>query len=658
MRGRNKKVSLRRIHRKTKGKHKMKKLLTLTIILLMLPLTLATNYYLYDELTVDFSLDTEIFLSGTGSLNNLIANVYLIPLDDQLQTINTFSESSTPTAETDKNSDSLRFTWTEQSPSYNFGYDSVVKIQNRLFMVPEVNFPYSQIPEEYNEYVQAAEIIDINSDIISQASEIIENEDNAYLAVHEIADWVYNNIEYDLNTVTAKAAKQSSWTLENRQGVCDEITSLFISMTRSIGIPARFVSGVAYTNLYDDFGNHGWAEVYYPDYGWVPYDVTFDQFGWIDPTHVALQKTADAGSSSITYSWEANGDINLETGEISSLGEITSLGNDMEQVFDINLHAIETEVAPGSYVPIRVRVVNPFNGYISDQLTVTKAPDLTEKNVKVTALGPKQTKDIFWIVKIPEDADSGYIYTTTIEVRDTFNSLDSEDITFAPDAGYKYISLEEAEEMVDSMTIDEEDQFSSQVVLSCQLDKDYYYSFSQANIECNVRSINDNLPHLEICLKENCEIFALTKNSEKDFTFPITPSNDPVVVNLKNSEIDVKRVLLLNYLEKPEIKIARIGINSMNYDELIDIPLTISSQTPIKDVNLNMNRFQPITIDELDGTKTFTISTNTKHFNAEKISIKIEFKDEEGNFYEQEYTQQIKVNNLPWYWNFINIFRS
>jgi len=636
----------------------MKKLLTLTIILLMLPLTLATNYYLYDELTVDFSLDTEIFLSGTGSLNNLIANVYLIPLDDQLQTINTFSESSTPTAETDKNSDSLRFTWTEQSPSYNFGYDSVVKIQNRLFMVPEVNFPYSQIPEEYNEYVQAAEIIDINSDIISQASEIIENEDNAYLAVHEIADWVYNNIEYDLNTVTAKAAKQSSWTLENRQGVCDEITSLFISMTRSIGIPARFVSGVAYTNLYDDFGNHGWAEVYYPDYGWVPYDVTFDQFGWIDPTHVALQKTADAGSSSITYSWEANGDINLETGEISSLGEITSLGNDMEQVFDINLHAIETEVAPGSYVPIRVRVVNPFNGYISDQLTVTKAPDLTEKNVKVTALGPKQTKDIFWIVKIPEDADSGYIYTTTIEVRDTFNSLDSEDITFAPDAGYKYISLEEAEEMVDSMTIDEEDQFSSQVVLSCQLDKDYYYSFSQANIECNVRSINDNLPHLEICLKENCEIFALTKNSEKDFTFPITPSNDPVVVNLKNSEIDVKRVLLLNYLEKPEIKIARIGINSMNYDELIDIPLTISSQTPIKDVNLNMNRFQPITIDELDGTKTFTISTNTKHFNAEKISIKIEFKDEEGNFYEQEYTQQIKVNNLPWYWNFINIFRS
>ncbi len=636
----------------------MKKLLTFTIILLILPLTLATNYNYYNELTIDFSLDSEIFLSGPGSLNNLNANVYLVPLEDPIQTVNTFSESSSPTAEADKDSSSLRFTWTEQAPSYQFGYDSVVKTQNRLFHVPDINFPYSEIPEEYTEYVQASEIIDINSDIINQASEIIANEDNAYLAVHEIADWVYNNIEYDLNTVTAKAAKQSSWVLDNRQGVCDEITSLFISMTRSIGIPARFVSGIAYTNLYSDFGNHGWAEVYYPEYGWVPYDVTFDQFGWIDPTHVALQKTADAGSSSITYNWEANGDLSLETGEITSQGEITSMGDEMEQVFDINLHAVETEVAPGSYVPIRVRVVNPFSGYISDQLTVTKAPDLTEKNVKVVALGPKQTKDMFWIVKIPEDADSGYIYTTTIEVRDTFNSLDSEEITFSPDAGYEYISLSEAEEMVDSMTVDEEDQFSSQVVLSCIPDRDYYYSFSAANIECNVRSINDNLDHLEICLGESCEDFALPKSSEKDFTFPIIPSSDPVVVNLKNSEIDVKRVILLNFIEKPEVKIARIGLSSLNYDEPIDIPLTISSQTPVKDITLNMNRFQPIVLDELDGTKTFTITTNTKHFNAEKISIKIEFEDEEGNFYEEEYTQPIKVNNLPWYWSFINIFRS
>jgi transglutaminase-like putative cysteine protease len=636
----------------------MKKLLTLTIIFLMLPLTLATNYNTYEDLTIDFSLDSEIFLSGPGSLNNLNANVFLIPLEDSIQSVNTFSEHSTPTGESDKSPDLLRFTWTEQATSYEFGYDSVIKTQNRLFQVPEINFPYSSLPEEYNEYVQASEIIDINSDIINQASEIIASEDNAYLAVHEIADWVYNNIEYDLNTVTAKAAKQSSWVLDNRQGVCDEITSLFISMTRSIGIPARFVSGVAYTNLYNEFGNHGWAEVYYPEYGWVPYDVTFDQFGWIDPTHVALQKTVDAGSSSITYNWEANGDVSLETGEIISQGEITSMGNEKGQIFDINLHAVETEVAPGSYVPIRVRVMNPFSGYVSDQLTVTKAPDLTDKNVKVVALGPKQTKDTFWIVKIPDDAENGYIYTTTIEVRDTFNSLDSEEITFSPDADYEYISLEEAEEMVDSMTVDEEDRFSSQVVLTCVPDKDYYYSFSAANIECNVRSLNDNLNHLEICLGEICDEFALPKSSEEDFTFPIVPSNEPIVVNLKNSEIDVKRVILLNFLEKPEITVARIGLNSLNYGEPIDIPLTVSSQTPVKDVTLNMNRFQPIIIDELDGTKTFTISTNTKFFNAERISIKITFEDEEGNFYEDEYTQQIKVNNLPWYWSFINIFRS
>lgn len=77
----------------------------------------------------------------------------------------------------------------------------------------------------------------------------MKGESDYYKVVYELSDWTKTNIDYDLNTITAKAVKKSSWVLENRQGVCDELTNLFISMLRSVGIPARFVTGMVYTNI-------------------------------------------------------------------------------------------------------------------------------------------------------------------------------------------------------------------------------------------------------------------------------------------------------------------------------------------------------------------------------------------------------------------------
>ena len=60
-------------------------------------------------------------------------------------------------------------------------------------------------------------------------------------------------------------------------------------MLRSIGIPARFVTGTASSGtIAEGWGNHGWAEVYFPEKGWIPWDVTFGQYGWVDSSHLKL----------------------------------------------------------------------------------------------------------------------------------------------------------------------------------------------------------------------------------------------------------------------------------------------------------------------------------------------------------------------------------
>jgi transglutaminase-like putative cysteine protease len=94
-------------------------------------------------------------------------------------------------------------------------------------------------------YTSPSEKIDINDDIKKQAEKLAAGEDDLYVVVFKLADWVNSNIAYNLSSATSEATLPSSWVLANKYGVCDELSNLFISMCRSLGIPARFVSGIA-----------------------------------------------------------------------------------------------------------------------------------------------------------------------------------------------------------------------------------------------------------------------------------------------------------------------------------------------------------------------------------------------------------------------------
>jgi len=70
-----------------------------------------------------------------------------------------------------------------------------------------------------------------------------------------------------------------------RRGVCQDFAHLAIACLRSVGLPARYVSGYIETNpppgkpkLTGVDGSHAWVSVYVPDAGWVDIDPTNDQF--------------------------------------------------------------------------------------------------------------------------------------------------------------------------------------------------------------------------------------------------------------------------------------------------------------------------------------------------------------------------------------------
>lgn len=104
----------------------------------------------------------------------------------------------------------------------------------------------------------------------------------------------------------------------DKEGVCEHYVTALVVMARSLGIPARLVTGYgsgAYSRLTGYYevrasDAHSWAEVYFPDYGWVPFDPTP---GWDpDPYPTPVQEWFFSAQSTLN--------LNIPFGAIAQAG--------------------------------------------------------------------------------------------------------------------------------------------------------------------------------------------------------------------------------------------------------------------------------------------------------------------------------------------------
>ena len=97
-----------------------------------------------------------------------------------------------------------------------------------------------------------------------------------------IYDYVFDNMSYD-KSGTGWGRGDVLYACDAKKGNCTDFHSLFISMARSQGIPARFEIGFplpAGKHSGEIAGYHCWAEFFEPEHGWVPVDISE---AWKDP---------------------------------------------------------------------------------------------------------------------------------------------------------------------------------------------------------------------------------------------------------------------------------------------------------------------------------------------------------------------------------------
>lgn len=117
-----------------------------------------------------------------------------------------------------------------------------------------------------------------------------------------ISEYLKANYPYDLDTPRQGNDQNTAefFLFDAKKGFCEHFATAMAVMCRTQGIPARVAVGFdsgefnALTGYYEVSGRdaHAWVEVYFPVFGWVPFDPTP---GWSEPYTLQQRNTTWAG---------------------------------------------------------------------------------------------------------------------------------------------------------------------------------------------------------------------------------------------------------------------------------------------------------------------------------------------------------------------------
>lgn len=134
---------------------------------------------------------------------------------------------------------------------------------------------------------------DLDPRIAALAKTITQGKSNEYDWALAVQNYLRHHFGYTLDPPSIQPSDPvGSFLFVSRQGYCAYFSSAMALMLRTLGIPARVVNGFQtgeYNRIGGDFivrarDAHSWVEVYFPSYGWLPFDPTpasaEEQAGW------------------------------------------------------------------------------------------------------------------------------------------------------------------------------------------------------------------------------------------------------------------------------------------------------------------------------------------------------------------------------------------
>ena len=643
----------------------MRKLVIAFILLLaLLPNAFSQDDEIYHStyiiLESEVRSSLEIEREPGASIEYINSEVYFFPKDDKRQNVLEIRPEPDATPYQDK----FVFNW--GSPGENllqYKISSTVQVENLFERVfNKIDFPIKGgVPPDVAEFTNPTEKIDSgNRDIISLANQLAEGEDDLFIVIHKLANWVKDNIEYNLDTVTEEATQKASWVLENRYGVCDELTALFMAMARSLGIPARFVSGISFTNdpqFKEKWGPHGWAEVYLPGYGWVPFDVTYGELGWIDPSHIKLSDDIDPDRPSGKIEWKGrNFDVNAGRFEFSV--DIVETGGRILDTVGITARVHKKKTGFGSYNLVEANIKNRRDYYVTTDISLgsPKEVEVIGKQNRQIILKPGESKKEFWILRVSPSLSRNYVYTFPVVAYNQRNTTYSTEFTAQHDE--TVYSENEISTLLGLLEEEEEKAYSKELDIECEAEKPEFYVYEQNKLSCMLENRgNTALNGLNVCFGGSCKEVDITIAQRERAIFDIKdaePGERDLIVTAKNADVSKTAYVPAVILDEPSAAIENIEFPAeARYDETGSIKFTLIKESYS---DLYSAKVQVISkrirhkwdIDAINTTRNFILDFVAKDLaeGDNEITVLVEFEDRNGKQYSAEEKFKIKLTGL------------
>ncbi len=319
--------------------------------------------------------------------------------------------------------DLSKFAWQKVEPNVT---ESSLVFTSHERRIPEkltVKLPVKSA--EFEPYLKATYRINSDSpEIIQLAKEIAGKDRDGRSVARKIGAWTFENLQWK------RVSSTSVQTLASREADCLEHAELYVALARASGLPARVVSGAAFSE--GSFGAHAWVEIYLGQ--WVEIDPTWGLSEYVDATHLRFD-----GDGFISYA-QLN-QVGLEVLEtrafvadyqrdpIKLVKALASEENDdlPSMIFDLELTA-EQALGAGALAKLndkqRDAVINAFDravekmgddwlfmlggnpGILSSEVKSNRASILVvfgDRLLKVSLAA----RDSAWFVTEIEDADDG-----------------------------------------------------------------------------------------------------------------------------------------------------------------------------------------------------------------------------------------------------------
>jgi transglutaminase-like putative cysteine protease len=135
----------------------------------------------------------------------------------------------------------------------------------------------------------ASPLVRVTSGVTDYAAASFQPGRRLGVALVDLLARIHTDFEYVSGATTVRTTL--SELLHKRQGVCQDFAHFAVGCLRSVGLPARYVSGYLETapppgqpKLVGADASHAWAAVHVPELGWVSLDPTNNQL--VDDSYV------------------------------------------------------------------------------------------------------------------------------------------------------------------------------------------------------------------------------------------------------------------------------------------------------------------------------------------------------------------------------------